>query len=148
MSFQRKFLCEYFWLNLKNKPLPFSKSVPSNFSICEVSCKNKRYLHSQQKMFIWIFPGWNSKKPLSYLKLTPSNLINCKVCCKIKILKIGNKNAWFVYFWAVMWKYYCHIWNPRIWLVGKFSAKKKKKKKNNLNLGPKMSNLGIFGLEF
>ena len=23
-----------------------------------------------------------------------------------------------------------------------------KKKKNNLNLGPKMSNLGIFGLEF
>ena len=27
-------------------------------------------------------------------------------------------------------------------------AKKKKKKKNNLNLGPKMSNLGIFGLEF
>ena len=27
-------------------------------------------------------------------------------------------------------------------------AQKKQKKKNNLNLGPKMSNLGIFGLEF
>ena len=33
-------------------------------------------------------------------------------------------------------------------LLENLAQKKKKKKKSNLNLGPKMSNLGIFGLEF
>ena len=31
--------------NFKKKLLPFSKSVPLNFSICEVSRKNFKYLH-------------------------------------------------------------------------------------------------------
>ena len=44
--------------------------------------------------------------------------------------KFGTKNAWFMYFWAGIWKQYCHIWNqyPRICLVAKFSKKAKKPK--------------------
>ena len=50
-----------------------------------------------------------------------------------------------MYFWARIWKYYCHISNqrPRISLVAKFGAKTK-----ILNFGPKMPCLGIFGQEF
>ena len=50
-----------------------------------------------------------------------------------------------MYFWAGIWKYYCHIWNQcsRICLVAKFGAKIE-----ILKFGTKMSDLGIFGLEF
>ena len=37
-------------MEFEKKLLPFSKSVPSNFSICEVSYENKKYLHLRQKM--------------------------------------------------------------------------------------------------
>ena len=61
----------------------------------------------------------------AHLKSTPSNLSGCKVWCKKKILKFGTKNALFGYFWAGIWKYYCHVSNqcPRICLVAKSGAK-------------------------
>ena len=39
--------------------------------------------------------------------------------------KFGTKNAWFMCFWAGIWKQYCHIWNqhPRICLISKFRGK-------------------------
>ena len=52
------------------------------------------------------------KKLLSYLKSAPSNLSNWKVLQKNpKMSKFGTKNALFWYFWARIWKSYCHIWN-------------------------------------
>ena len=41
--------------------------------------------------------------------------------------KFGTKNAWFMCFWAGIWKQYCHIWNqhPRICLIAKFCEKTK-----------------------
>ena len=46
-----------------------------------------------------------------------------------------------MYFWARIWKYYCHISNqrPRISLVAKFGAKTK-----ILNFGPKNALFGYF----
>ena len=60
---------------------------------------------------------------------------------KIKILKFGTKNALFGYFWARIWKWYCHIWNqhPRICLIAKFCKKTKTPK-----FGTKNALLGYF----
>ena len=30
--------------------------------------------------------------------------------------KFGTKNPWFMYFWARIWKQYCHIWNQHPWI--------------------------------
>ena len=58
----------------------------------------------------------------------------------------GTKNALIGYFWARIFKNYCHILNqhPQICLIVKFCKKTQK----YLNLGPKMPYLGIFWLEF
>ena len=58
--------------------------------------------------------------------------------------KLETKNALFGYFRTRIWKNYPHIWiqHPRIYLTAKFRQKK------FLNLGPKMSYLGTFELEF
>ena len=39
----------------------------------------------------------------------------------------GTRFVCFVYFWAEIWKQYCHIWNqhPRICLIAKFREKTK-----------------------
>ena len=44
LNFQRKFRILVFLAGI------WKKSVPSNYSICEVSHKNKKYLHLEQKM--------------------------------------------------------------------------------------------------
>ena len=67
--------------------------------------------------------------------------------------KFGTKNAVFGYFWTRILKiYYCHILNqhPKICLFAKFHEKTKMPKLNALfrYFRPKMSYLGIFGLEF
>ena len=64
---------------------------------------------------------------------------------KVKIPKFGTKNVLCEYFWAMIYKNYCHTWNqhPRICLIIKFCKKNQK----HLILGPKMSYLGICGLE-
>ena len=50
-----------------------------------------------------------------------------------------------MYFWAGIWKQSCHIWNQGPWIcqIAKFCEKTKR-----LNLGQKMTSLGIFGLDF
>ena len=50
LSFQRKIRIWVFLARIWNKILPFSKSVPLSFSIYEVSCKIKKYLHLGQIM--------------------------------------------------------------------------------------------------
>ena len=63
------------------------------------------------------------KTILSYLKTAPSNWSNCKISdqkCLIWVFLI--KNAFFLCFWAIILKKYCHIWNqhPQICLVARF----------------------------
>ena len=102
--------------------MPFFKLVSLNFPICEVSCKNKKYLHLGQKMlYVGIF-GLEFKKPLSYLKSTPSNLSNFKVWWRIKNSYICNNDALIGCFWQQFWRtiitfensalqfIYCKIW--------------------------------------
>ena len=59
---------------------------------------------------------------------------NWKLAEKTKFPKFGTKNALFGFIWGRILKNYCHISNqhPQICLI----------------LEPKMSYLGIFGLEF
>ena len=123
LSFQRKFRIWVFLAGIWKKILPFSKSVPSIFLICGVSCKNKNYLHLQQKILYLDIFGLKFKKAIvifeiKSLEILPSNLFNLQSLVQKKILKFRNKNAQFVYFGAIIWKYYCHIWNPWICLAG------------------------------
>ena len=55
---------------------------------------------------------------------------------QIKILKFGAKNAWSGYFWAGIWKKYCHIWNQllRMCLIAKFRGKAKMPKFGTKNV--------------
>ena len=58
--------------------------------------------------------------------------------------KFETKKSLFRYFWARILK---NIWNQhlQISVIVRLCEKKKKKR---INLGPKMSDLDIFGLEF
>ena len=80
-----------------------------------------------QNCLIWVFLRCLLKPILSYLKSAPSNLFNFKFSSKIKISKLGTKNALFGYFWARIFKNYCHIWNqhPRSCLIGNFCENQK-----------------------
>ena len=63
------------------------------------------------------FSGKNFKKLLSNLKSALSNLSTCKISRKKQMSKFGPKNALLWYFWARIWKNYCHIWNQLIWII-------------------------------
>ena len=52
-----------------------------------------------QKRLICVVLGWNLKTTLLYLKSALST----------KMLRFGTKKALFGYFWAGIWKQYCHI---------------------------------------
>ena len=69
--------------------------------------------------------------------------------------KFGTTNALFGYFWAGIWKENCHISKqlPQIFLIVKFREIMKMPKYGNKNalfvyFWPRMSYLGVFGLEF
>ena len=69
--------------------------------------------------------------------------------------KFGTKSALFGYFWAGIWKNYCHIWNQhlRISVIVKICEETKiaKFRTQNTSFGyfsPNMPYLGIFGQEF
>ena len=91
-----------FWLK---KLLPFSKSIPLRFPICEVSCKNKKILIFRTKKALFEY----------YRKRIWKN--HCRICLiaifreKTKMAEFGTKNALLGYFWAGAWKLYCHGWN-------------------------------------
>ena len=100
----------YFLDGIGKKLLPFSKSVFSSFSICEASCKNKKYLHLRQKMvYLGIFGYLELLSFQSFAKKTPINA------------QFENNIV---------------IWNqlPQIYVLAKFWEKKWKW----LNLWPKM----------
>ena len=58
--------------------------------------------------------------------------------------KFGTKNALFAYFWAGIWKQYCHIWNQQPWicLIANFQKKTKMPK-----FGTKNALFGYFWAE-
>ena len=58
-----------------------------------------------------------------------------KLCKETKMAKFGTNNVLFEYFWAGIGTQYCHIWNQH--LQERFQ-----------NLGSKIPDLGILGLEF
>ena len=65
-----------------------------------------------------------------------------KIHEKTKMPKFGTKNALFGYFWARIFKTFCHIWNqhPRICQIAKF-----RKKMKMSNFGTKNALFEYFG---
>ena len=65
---------------------------------------------------------WNIEIPKSGTKS-----VIPKFCEQVKMPKFRNKNNWFEYFWAEIWKEYWHIWNhhPRICVIANFCRKTK-----------------------
>ena len=75
----------------------------------------------------------------------PSNLSNEKFLAKIRIHKFGTKNALFCVFWRAILKNHCSFVVSALEFVLFQSLVQREK---SLNLGPKMSGLGAFGLKF
>ena len=86
---------------------------------------------------------------------------------KQEYFKLSTKNVLSGYFWAKIWKNYCHIWNQHLWVCqnAKFHIKpkktqkkqtqkqkkttKNKRKRKKIKFGTKIVLLGVgFGLEF
>ena len=85
-----------------------------------------------KKAFLWAFFGLEFQRGIQERKFHAA----------IKMLKSRKKNALFWYFWAGIWKNYCHIWNHhcRICVIVNFDPKWK-----SLNLGSKMLLFGSLG---
>ena len=112
LSFHRKFRIWVFLAGIWKKLLPFLKSVPSNFSIWKVSCKNKKYLHLAQKMLYLGNFGLKFKKAIVIFEISDFEFVYLQnFLKKIKIPKFGIKSALFGYFWVRTLKNYCCIWN-------------------------------------
>ena len=89
--------------------------------------------------------GWNLKKIYCNIRNHPWIFLDAKSRVKIKIFKSSAKNVLFGCFVQQFWKHYGLIWFhcPRLCIAAKFGPKKKR----SFSLGPKMSYLGILGLE-
>ena len=94
-----------------------------------------------QKCFISVFLGKSFKNTIVIFKISILKFVYLQNFMK-KIPKFGTKNAWFGYFWARIWKQFCHIWNPhpQICLFAKFHKKTKMP-----NFGTKNAWFGYFG---
>ena len=139
MSFQRKVRIWVFLLD---------------FSICEDSCKDKKYLYLGQKLLYVCIFGLEFEKAIVIFEINASNLSNCIVWCKIKILKFGTKMSDLHIFGVefentiVIFEIYVLEFVLLQSLVQKQKSWKKKiswRKRKCLNLAPKIVYLGIFG---
>ena len=90
-----------------------------------------------QNCFISIFLARKLKKTIVRFEI----FLFVKFLEKTKISKFGTENFWFMYFWAGIWKQYCHVWNqhPRICLTEKIC-----KKTDIRKFGTKNAWLGYF----
>ena len=105
-----------FELEFLKKLLSYLKSAPSNLSNCKIFGKKLKRLSLGPKMAYLDIFGLEFE----------NNIIMFETNTPKKCLNLGPKILLCVlYFWAGIWKYYCHIWNlhPRICLFVKFGAK-------------------------
>ena len=117
--------------------------------------EKQKCLNLEPKKPILCIFGQDFGKKYCDLKSTPSILPICKISRKkIKMAEFGKKNAWFMYFWAGIWKQYCNIWNkhPRVCLIANFCEEIKMPKFGTKSalleyFLPKMISSGILGLE-
>ena len=67
------------------------------------------------------------EKTIVMLDFTTFNLLKCNISCKKNFFKFRTKFILFWYFWARIWKQYCHIWNQhlRVCQTAKFREKMK-----------------------
>ena len=80
-----------------------------------------------QKCLIWVFLGKIFRKTIVIFEISTLKFVYLQYFTKKQKCLNLDQNAWFGYFWAGIWKQYCHIWNqhPRICLVAKFRGKTK-----------------------
>ena len=87
MEFSKKILyLDIFWLKFEKKLLPFL--------ICELSCKNKKYLHLGRKMLSLSIFELEFEKAIVIFEIDALEFLKFeKFGAKRKILKFGTKNA-------------------------------------------------------
>ena len=123
--------------------LSYLKSAPSNLPNCKILGKKLKGLTLGPKMAYLDIFGLEFENNIIIFETNTPNLSTCKISWKNqKCLNLGPKLLLCVpYFWAGIWKYYCHIWNlrPRICLVAKFGPKIK-----TLKFGTKSTWFGFF----
>ena len=120
----------------------YYKAFNQNARICEIiefHPKQKKINLRLKILYLGIWAGllkkyfhiWNQRPPVCLISI---------FFVKMAIPLLGTKNALFGYFWAESCLKYCHTWyqRPQICLVAKIKS---------LNLGPKVPDLGILGLE-
>ena len=97
-----------------------------------------------KKCRIFLVLEQNLKELLPYLKSAPLNLSKCKIPCKTKNFKLETKNGLMDTFAPEFEKtiVICKISTFEFVKMQKFRIKFKK-----INLGPKLSYLGTFGLK-
>ena len=101
----------------------------------QFSCKIKKLWALDQKFLIWVLLGQNLKNYCCIWNQHTRIFLKYKVLCEKKKIKFGAKSPLFGYLWK---KDYCHIWNQKIRIC----------QRQKLNLGSKLSYLGISGLKF
>ena len=97
-----------------------------------------------KKCLIFLVLEQNLKELLPYLKSAPLNLSKCKIPCKTKNFELETKNGLMDTFAPEFEK------TTVIFKIGTFEFVKMRKfriKFKKINLGPKLSYLGNFGLK-
>ena len=144
-----------FGLEFENIIVIFQISV-LEFLLLQSLVQKQKSLISDQKCLVWVFLGKNLKKNYCHIgNQHPQIWLFAKFHEKTKMLKFGNKNAWFGYFWARILENYCHVLNQhlRICVIPKFCEETKMLRFGTKNaffeyFWPKNLYLVIFGLEF
>ena len=75
LSFKENFVFEYFWLEFEKSCCHFRNQFPQIFSLCEVSCKTKKYLHLRQKKFYLDNFGLQFEKAILIFQINSLKLV-------------------------------------------------------------------------
>ena len=103
--------------NEQKKNLIQKENPPNYYGLWVPNLIKKTFLFKKKK---------NTKLAWPYLKWAPSNLHIGKIFQKRKMRKSGHKKVLFGYFWARIFKNYCHIYyqHPQICVIATFFQKK------------------------
>ena len=107
------------------KLLSYFKATHTDLSNCKFLSKNWSPYIWDQKCLSGVFYQLKSEKVLSILEKAPSDLSKWQASFKTKSFNVWDQNYLIWLFWAVISKYYFHIWNQhsQVCQSTKFCAK-------------------------
>ena len=112
------------------KLLSYFKATHTDLSNCKFLSKNWIPYIWDQKCLSGVFYQLKFEKVLSILEKAPSDLSKWQASFKTKSFNVWDQNYLIWLFWAVISKYYFHIWNQhsQVCQYGKFCVKLRGKK--------------------